>query len=380
MSEVRNVKLAVDAVLPLVAQRADDLERARRLPDDLVAALKATGLNRLTVPAALGGLQAPVADGIDVVERLAAVDASTAWCAVIGFGTNLFSGYLPEAGAKVIFGDPNQGNATMFAPLGRLVPESGHYRLTGRWPFTSNCLHAGWAGLGSRIEGVDDDGSVPRVAFIPMSDLTVEDTWDSVGLRGTGSHHVAASDVVVSADRVCSFADRPWAEGTLWRLPMYTVLVPLLAAVPLGIARGALDEIGRQARDGRAARRGQLVDDPTALADLAMAESRLRAARAGLLEAVVEAWDVAAGGGWAPRPLQARIALASLHACDVGVDTTSVAHQLGGGAAAYTGNRLLRALVDIHAARQHLLFAPTHRPVLGRALVGLDVSYPPFVV
>src|SRR5688500_1024773 len=107
MSGAREVKLAVDAVLPLVAERAGDLERDRRLPDDLVAALAATGLNRLTVPASLGGLQAPVTDGVDIVERLAAVDASTAWCAVIGFGTNLFSGYLPETGAGAVFHDPD---------------------------------------------------------------------------------------------------------------------------------------------------------------------------------------------------------------------------------------------------------------------------------
>jgi len=380
MSEGREVRDAVDGVLAMVAERAGALELERCLPDDLVAALRATGLNRLTVPASLGGLQAPVADGVDVVERIAAVDASTAWCAVIGFGSNLFAGYLPESGAKAVFADPDQGNATMFAPLGRLVPDGDGYRLTGRWPFTSNCLHAGWAGLGSRVDGVDDDTSVPRVAFVPVADLTIEDTWDSVGLRGTGSHHVAAADVAVPADRVCSFADRPWAEGTLWRLPMYTALVPLLAAVPLGIARGALDEIARQGREGRTAQRGQLADDPLALAALATADSRLRAARAALLEGLAEAWDLAAGGGWPPRPLQARIALASLHACDVGVEATAVAHQLGGGAAAYAGNRLLRALVDVQAARQHLLFAPAHRPVLARALIGLDVHYPPFVV
>ena len=67
------------------------------------------------------------------------------------------------------------------------------------------------------------------------------------------------------------------------------MLIPLLASVPLGVARGALDEIARQAGEGRTARRGQLVDDPIAMDEFAIADTRLRAARAALREAVTEA-------------------------------------------------------------------------------------------
>ena len=57
---------------------------------------------------------------------------------------------------------------------------------------------------------------------------------------------------------------------------------------------------------------------------------------------------------------------------------TSTAHQVAGGAAAYRGNPLLRALNDAHAARQHLMFSHKHVPAFGKALAGLDVTYPPF--
>ena len=79
------------------------------------------------------------------------------------------------------------------------------------------------------------------------------------------------------------------------------------------------------------------------------------------------------------RVLQARILLACLHACDTAVAATSVAHQLGGGAAAYAGSRLLRALCDVQAARQHLLFSHKHLPELAKPLAGLDTTYPPFI-
>ncbi len=179
--------------------------------------------------------------------------------------------------------------------------------------------------------------------------------------------------------RSCTFADRPWPEGTLWRLPIYTALLPTLAAVPLGIARGAVDEVARQAREGRTARRGQLGDDPLAMAGLAAADTRLRAARAALREVVLAAHDRAARGDPVDRILQARSFLACLLACDVSVEVTVEAHALGGGAAAYTASPLPRALRDVQTARQHLLFSPRHRIELGKVVAGMDATYPPFV-
>ena len=377
-----DVRSAVERLLPLVAERADDMERKGRLDDDVVAALRASGVHRLAVPAALGGLEAPVLDAVDIIERLAAVDGSTAWCSVIASGSNLFAGYIDEAAARTVFADPDQGNATMFGPYGRLARgPDGARRLSGRWPFASNCLHSAWIGLGALVEA--DDGStqpVPRVCFVALDDVEVENTWDVLGLCATGSHHVSVAGVGFDLDRSCTFADRPWAEGPLWRLPIYTALLPTLAAVPLGIARGALDEVRRQARDGRTARRGQLGDDPMAMAGLAAADTRLRAARAALREVVGEAHDRAARGEPVDRPLQARSFLACLLACDVGVEVTAEAHALGGGGAAYTASPLPRALRDVHTARQHLLFAPRHRSELGKVVAGMDVTYPPFVV
>ena len=159
------------------------------------------------------------------------------------------------------------------------------------------------------------------------------------------------------------------------------MLLPALVSVPLGIARHAVDEIARQVREGRTARRGQLADDPNALGDLAMADARLCAARATVREAVAtaERWAGAAGSP-VPRPVQARTIVAYLHACDTSVEVTGVAHRLGGGAAAYTGSPLLRALADVEAARQHLMFSHHHLVALAPILAGVDAPAPPLVL
>jgi alkylation response protein AidB-like acyl-CoA dehydrogenase len=146
------------------------------------------------------------------------------------------------------------------------------------------------------------------------------------------------------------------------------------------MARGALDEVARQAREGRSARRGGVADDPVALADLGTADIRLRAAGAGVREAVRDAHALAEQRRPVGRGRQAMICLAAQVASDIAVEATSTAHQIAGGAAAYRGDRVLRALDDVQAARQHLMLARLHRPALTRVLVGFDAPYPPFVV
>jgi alkylation response protein AidB-like acyl-CoA dehydrogenase len=377
----RNVIDAVDAVLPLVRQNVDRIRTERRLPDEVELALRATGINRLVLPVSLGGLEATTAEVMDVLERIAAVDGSTAWCQIIGAGSNIFAGYLPPDGAREVFTDPDRGSATMFAPLGTLEAASdGLWRLHGRWPFVSNCLHAEWIGLGARLKRNGATDPVQRLVFVRADELTIEDTWDVVGLRGTGSHHVSTDGIVVDPDHCCPFVGAAWPETPLWRMPVFSIILPMLSAVLLGIARGALDEVTDQVRHGReGVRRGDLAGDPLAMADYAAAELRLHAARTALVELVREAHEKVADGDALDRRELARIYLANLHATDTAVEVTDVAHRLGGGAAIYADSPLVHALDDVLAARQHYQFAAEHRVELGKVLAGLDTTYPPYI-
>ncbi len=160
--EISGVKRAIADVLATIRAHAGDAEHARRLPDEVVGALRHTGINRLLLPVELGGMDAPVVDIIDIVEQVATADGSTAWCATIGAGSNLFAGCLPRDGARRVFADRDQGSATMLAPAGTLTDHGHGYRLSGRWPFTSNCLHSEWIGLGALH--ADDPGARLRCA------------------------------------------------------------------------------------------------------------------------------------------------------------------------------------------------------------------------
>ena len=213
ITQAINVEEAVDAALPVVRQHVDEIHERRRLPDAVVDALRDTGINRMVLPGVLGGLETPTADVMKVLEKISAVDGSTGWCAIIGAGSNIFAGYISEIGAREVFADPDQSSATVFAPTGTLEDDRGRLLLTGRWAFVSNCLHSEWLALCAELRRGNEVEPAPRLVFVRAADVTIEDTWDVVGLRGTGSHHVAADHVVVDPEHCCIFVGEAWPDG-----------------------------------------------------------------------------------------------------------------------------------------------------------------------
>jgi alkylation response protein AidB-like acyl-CoA dehydrogenase len=372
----------IDGITGLVREQADEIEAQRRISDDVVAAIRGTGLNRGMIPKELGGDQLHLLDMLEAIEHLAAADGSTGWCAAIGSGSNLFAGFLDRDAAGEVFADVDSGNAGMFGPFGQARPTGdGTYEMSGRWPFSSNCLHSTWIGVGTFF--LDESGEpnpIPRVVYVPMSDVDVEETWTAQGLCGTGSHHTKVTSWTTKMGYSTSLIDQAWADGPMYRMPMFCNLAPALGIVPLGIARGALDEVGRMVREGSSSTRATLVDDPFGMSDYAVASARLQAARSGIEAAAARAWDLAERGEPVDKVTQAKLMLAVNQGCDVAVEVTGTAHRLAGGPAAYAGHVLLRALRDVETARQHIMFGHLHRPVLGQALAGLDVFAPPFIV
>jgi hypothetical protein len=220
-----------------------------------------------------------------------------------------------------------------------------------------------------------------RVVFIASEDLVIEDTWYVSGLQATCRHHVRAATTPIELERSCSFSDQAWAQWALWRMPMFTVLGSALVAAPLGIARGALDVVFdtiSSATTGAMRATSPMIQ--WASPNLAAADASLRAAHAGVVAAVDDVWILADTGERAPRSVQARVLLAIHCAIDSCVDAMLVAHRLCGGAASYSGDRLLTALHDVHAARQHILFAHQHRALFCRIAAGIDEKAPPFVI
>ena len=232
---------------PLVRRHAARSEAERHLTDEVSAALTDAGLFRLLTPRRLGGYESDLRTVLEVTEALGEADASAAWLVSVGSVASWITGLVSERAQDDVFGaDPDAKIAGGAAPApARRVP--GGLRVSGRWPYASGSRHATWASLGAVV--LDDSGAVADavLCLVPVSEVKLEQTWQTVGMRGTGSDTWVADDVFVPDHLTISMgalAEGAWPAPTteaMYGLPFVPLAtLPLLGPL-LGIGRAALD-------------------------------------------------------------------------------------------------------------------------------------------
>jgi alkylation response protein AidB-like acyl-CoA dehydrogenase len=374
------VLAAIDALAPTVAARAADVEAARRLPPDLLRELVDAGCFRLLLPASHGGAGADLAQATRATEALARADGSVGWTTMIGSTAWCDLVHLPRATFDDVFADPDTIIAGVINPGGSIEPAGDGYRVTGRWAFATGVEHATWIGANC-IAGMGPDGPRMRFAVLSPGDVAIEDTWRVGGLRGTGSHHFAVDGAIVPGDRTFDpLGDgAPCIDDPLARIPAPTLVALRVAAVALGIAAGALDDIGALAADKvPLLAAGTLATSPTYHHDLAAADGDLRAARGLLAEAVGATWDTAVAGDPFTLPARARVRIDAAWTTERAASVVRRAYRAGGGTALYDECPLQRRLRDIEALGQHFLVRPDVLAAAGSVLAGLDPPGPLF--
>ncbi|MEC9346414.1 MAG: acyl-CoA dehydrogenase family protein [Pseudomonadota bacterium] len=372
----------IDRILPAISARAAETEAARRLPADLAASMAEAGLFRMMVPQAVGGLECSAAESLRVMERVAKADAAAGWCVMISATSAFKSGFVPEEVARQVYGQPGGIFGGVFAPMGRAVPEGDGYRLTGRWSWCSGSANCTWFSGGAVIM---DDGKprlLPngapdsRMMIFPMDSAELIDTWMAAGLAGTGSGDVAVKDIFVPATHAVSLMhDGAVAQGPLYRFPTFGLLALGIAAVALGNAAAAIDDLVDLAGAKKpAGGRRTLAERGMAQAELAQASAKLRSARAFAFEAVDRAWVRAEAGGELDTEMRADLRLAATHATRTAADVTRAMYDLGGGNSLFLTSPLQRRFRDAHAMTQHMMVAPSTWELTGRVAMGLPTD------
>jgi alkylation response protein AidB-like acyl-CoA dehydrogenase len=354
---------------------ADTTDHQRRLPDQLVASLRAGGLMRVCAPALLGAAQAPPAVTLRCAETVARGDASAGWCVSIAATSSLLSAYLPPEGAAEIFGGADAVAAGVWAPSGTARPVDGGMRVSGRWGFCSGITHSDYLFAGCVLDTGEDTRSGPpvlRVVGIPTGELEILDTWRTSGLRGTGSHDAVADEVFVPMRRTLSLLDeRLTVDEPLYRFPIFGFFALSIAAAALGNARGAIEDLVALAggKVGQGSSR-TLAERPATQAAVAQAEAALRAARALYYDAIDGAWRAVQCREPVSVELRAGLRLAATHAVRTAAEIARSMYDLGGGSAIYEESPLQRRFRDAHAATAHFQVNPASWELTGRLLLG----------
>ncbi|MEP7215451.1 MAG: acyl-CoA dehydrogenase family protein [Anaerolineaceae bacterium] len=362
------------ALAPLLRNAAEEIDQARRLPPNIVGALRDAGCFRMSMPRVWGGCEVDPMAQNRVIEAISAASGSAGWCVMIGAANAYFTAFLDQAVARKMFPDVNMVIAGALAPPARAIVAPGGYRVTGRLPFGSGITHADWVAAGAvafdngqPVAG--PDGSPKRFwALAPIEQVEVLDTWHSNGLKGSGSNDFVFNDLFVPAERVFTL-DHPSEQraGPLYQLP--TLFLANHPGVPLGIGRGAIEEFTAIIRDkppkfGVAAR-----DQPSVQAALANAVVLVESARAFVFESLGALWESLVAGRETTTEERVRLRLATTHAHDACARAVQQLYHAAGSASVYVPNVLDRHFRDIHTADQHVIAGGVTYEAGGKALL-----------
>ena len=369
------------AAAPVLLAEAAAIEATRRITPAALDALHASRLFRCLLPKSAGGDESRPSDYIRMLITVAAADASTAWCIGQGSGCSMAAAYLPAETAQEIWGDDPRAVLAWGQNQGaRARVVDGGYIVTGTWTFVSGGHHATW--IGGHCHVVERDGSlrlgadgrpIERTMLIPRTLMAVTDTWDVIGLRGTGSDSFAITDYFVpDAHSTCRDTDAERREaGTLYQFSTTTMYASGFAGVALGTARGLLDRFVEMAGGKTPSLTARaLRDSPVIHRDLAIAEAQWRAARINLLTTLDDTWNGIASRGRITLEERMNIRLASTFAIHQARAVGEFCWREAGATAIFASQGFERRFRDLNTITQQVQGRMTHLESVGQHLLG----------
>ncbi|MDH4145896.1 MAG: acyl-CoA dehydrogenase family protein [Acidimicrobiia bacterium] len=387
-SEVRaDLVAAVEAIGELIAANAAESERLRRVAPATVEAMAGAGLWRILTPRAHGGLEAGLRAQVDTARLVAGGDPAAAWVQMVSNAHVWMAGNFPaECQAEVFAAGPDGRIPGTLGAQGRATAVDGGWRVDGRWQFASGIDLGDWVMLGTIADHLVDSPTRALHVLVPKADLAVDDTWFTLGLRGTGSKDVVAESVFVPAHRAMPTkllfdGMSPHGEGHAThanRLPVLVCLGVQFAGAVLGIAEGALARHLERTRTRRDVYTGApKVDDAGTQMRIAEAATELTLARH-LVERAADRCDEVAETG--VRLTIAERAELKWHVAYTAELCRRAVERIfaGAGAHAIYDDSLLQARFrDLNTASHHAVAdLDTNAQMYGRVVLGLDPGTP----
>ncbi|MEX5683294.1 acyl-CoA dehydrogenase family protein [Pseudomonas silesiensis] len=333
--------------------RSEEFDQQKFISQDVIEQFRELGVYRALVPKRFGGDERSPAEFCQMVEDISIADGSAGWVASFGMSP-VYLAALPLETIKKIYADsPDVVFAGGIFPPQPASFVDGGLEVNGRWKFSSGCMGASLIGVGISPKNGEMLG-LPRLAVMPREKVRIEETWNVVGLVGTGSHDVVVEGVVVPEEWTFVRGGPSNLDEPFFRYPSLSFATQVLSVVGLGVARAALDELSGMA-SGRISVTGapSLSDRPLAQVEMAKAEASLRAARSWFYQAIDDAWDSVLAGVAVSVEQTNMLRLSSTHATRVAADVARTAQMLSGMSGVYRTSPLSRFVNDTQVITQH---------------------------
>ncbi|MDA0819634.1 MAG: acyl-CoA dehydrogenase family protein [Proteobacteria bacterium] len=369
--------MALEPLLAELRSRRDEFQKLRHIPQDVIDKFKALGVYRGLVPEQFGGAGWSARRFMELIEEISAADGSAGWVASFGFATKYISSLPPGTLSEIYANGPDIVVAGAVFPPQPVEQVDGGYRVNGRWGFGSGSMCADIIGAGIRVEG--EKGGLPRMAWMPPEQVTIDQTWNTMGMLGTGSHDLVVKNVVVPEHYTAIRGAPSTVDCPSYRYPSMAMAAQVLAVVGLGVAREAIDEVVAIAsKKNSITGAPSMADRPGFQIALAQMEAQLRSARAWFYEETDRVWDKAVAKEEISVRDQGLLRLASTQAAKTGADVARRAFELAGTTGIFTGHPLQRYLNDALVVAQHAFMNDGTWQSGGQALLGMQTppGYP----
>jgi 3-hydroxy-9,10-secoandrosta-1,3,5(10)-triene-9,17-dione monooxygenase len=353
------------ALVPSLRQRAAETERLRRLPEQTLADFRQAGLMGLLKPERFGGPEVRIDTAMEVTAELARGDGSAAWVWVILACHDTLAAFFSEAAQQEFWVNPDVLMASSFAPSGKAERAEGGYRLSGKWSYCSGVDCAQWLMLGA-IAGMRSlDPPIPDLIFTlaPREDLKVIDDWYVMGLRGTGSKSVVASDIFIPEHRTFSWSaagdgTAPGAkvhQSPLYRAPMMAFFPFFISSPGAGIARGGLEAFVAEMKERRLQDGSQMARVPSVQMRIAEASALIDAADLLYKRSLRETMDKIFAGEMLDLEHRARSRRDQTYSLVMAKRAVELLFSAEGARGLYDDHPVQRAARDLHAVSSHLV-------------------------
>ncbi len=374
-------------LVPLLREHAERAEEQRRLTDEVTAALRDAGMFTLTAPRRTGGYEVDIRTWLDVCTELARGDGSASWVvALMNTGAYLV-GQLPDRARADVWGeDPHAAVCGQLTPSATARAVDDGFVVTGRWAWASGSYQAQWSMVTIPLLGGGGEVLDLRSALVPVTDLTIEDTWFVAGMSATASNTFVAEDVFVPEYRTLSIP--AMNEGVsptehredepLYRSTSGSALTLINTGPILGLARAAFELVVGLVQRGKPiahSNYARSLDSPSHQLAVADAAALIDTATLHAHRAATDVDAAAAAAAQLDLLTRARVRSDVAVAASRCREAVALLLDTSGASSFARSNPLQRIWRDLEVASRHgLVDIGLSREIYSRALLGIETQ------
>ncbi len=347
-----------------------EFETQGYISSDIVEGFKKYGIYRAMVPKRFGGLEQSPAEFCRLIEKISEADGSAGWVASFGMSPAYFGALPVKTLEKLYSKTPDIIFAGGIFPPQPAQKSNNQYCVSGRWKFSSGCMSADIVGVGIMpMEGESALG-LPRMAVLPKQDVEIDMTWDTVGLRGTGSHDLVVNNQFVDEDWTFIRGSASQLDEPFFRYPSLSFATQVLVITGAGITQAAIKQFKSMA-EGRSITGGvKMGERPVTQFNFAQLVARFEGARSWFYEAINQTWESILAGNAPSKEQIMQMRLSSTQLTRTCSEVTRHLQLMAGMSAIYNGHPLARYVNDMNVLTQHAFMGDLTFQNAGAVLFG----------